>query len=92
MTTVQELIDRLGDFDPDMEIGVAYQPSYPLTGYLAAVTGPEDIAAEEPCDEHGHYNCDECAEDAPKIVWLAVGQGDVNGSPYAPRAAWEGSI
>lgn len=28
--TVQELIEMLGEYDPDMEVRLAHQPSYPF--------------------------------------------------------------
>lgn len=92
MTTVGDLIERLSEFDEDMEVAVAFQPSYPLTGVLSAVTGPEDVAGSEQCDEHGLYDCVDCMSSSPRVVWLAVRQEDVNGTPYAPHAAWDGSL
>ena len=47
-----------------------------------------DLADAERCEDHGHYNCDECTEAAPAVVYLVAGSHP-DDSPYAPRAAFE---
>lgn len=84
MMTVRDLIDRLEDLDPDAEILLAHQPSWPLQFTLAGVAAGEDVAGDVECEEHGDYNCDECADSG--VVYLV--EGNHPDHPYAPRAVW----
>lgn len=85
---VRELMERLSDLDPDAEVLLAHQPSWPLQFTLGGVASSEDIAAESECDEHKDYNCDDCvAAQGEPVVYLV--EGDHPDDPYAPRAAWD---
>jgi hypothetical protein len=67
--TIAELISNLQDAADnfpeglDTEVAVAYQPSYPLRGYISAVTVPDP---------------DESDDDSECVVWLAVSQDGDN--------------
>lgn len=88
MMTVRELIETLEQYDDDLPVAVAVQPSWPLAEIVANVVSSREIAGDERCDEHDYYNCDQCAEAQPEVIWLATQQTDVNDSPYAPNGAW----
>lgn len=85
---VSELIDLLGDFDPDAEVRVATQPTYPLQSHLRGVAGSDDLSGETQCERHEHYNCDDPECVGEPIVWLVEGSQHSD-SPYAPRALWD---
>lgn len=84
---VSQLIERLQDLDPNSEVLLAHQPSWPLQFTVAGVAASDDIAGESECDDHGHYSCDDCASQEPGVVYIV--EGDHPDHPYAPRAAWE---
>jgi hypothetical protein len=75
---LSELIEQLEHqlkFEGDLEVRIAYQPSYPLAAYVESVTLVE---------------ADEDEPDTESIVWLAASEGVYReDSPYAPKAAWE---
>lgn len=91
--TVAQMIERLQEMDPEAEVRLATQPSWPLEYHVAGVASQQEIVdykrAEEKCDEHGFYNCDECepetSEEDGNIVWIAEGSQ----IGYAQRAVWE---
>ena len=93
--TVAELIERLQDMDPEAEVRLATQPSWPLQSTVRGVASQAEVDEarfdEERCDEHGFYNCDECLDaanaDAPNIVWIAEGVG--TDERYAPKAVFD---
>lgn len=76
---LSELIEQLQDhlkFEGDLEVRIAYQPSYPLAAYL------ESVSLVEADDD------DERATES--IVWLAASETvSHRHSPYAPKAAWD---
>ena len=70
--TVEELITLLEDCDPQAEVRLAHQPSWPLAFQLRGVAVPDEA----------EYEGDD--EDAPnRVVWLVEGDHP-DGSPYAP--------
>lgn len=48
--TVQELIEMLQEQDPEAQVQVNLQPSYPLAANITSVIAEED--PEGPADEH----------------------------------------
>lgn len=96
---VRDLIELLESYDPEATVRLAVQPNWPLQYALARVASAEDIALDSPCEEHGDYNCDECAEGSngegrdgeggEAVVYLVEGGHPYDASPYAPRAAWD---
>jgi hypothetical protein len=76
--TVQELLDVLNDCDPDAEVRLGVQPSYPLRHAVAGVASAD---------------LDEALDDvADGFVWILAtdGHGEYDENPYAPSALWEG--
>ena len=84
---VSELIERLHDCDPEAEVLLAHQPSWPLQFTLRGVAASEDIAGASECEEHGYYDCSDCADIGETVVYLV--EGSHPDHPYAPRAAFE---
>jgi hypothetical protein len=76
--TVEELITLLEDCDPEAEVRLAHQPTWPLAFELRGVAVPDDAGREG--DE----------DDAPArgVVWLVEG-GHPDDSPYAPSYLWD---
>jgi hypothetical protein len=85
---VAALIERLADCDPDAEVLLAHQPSWPLQFTLRGIASSEDIAMDSACEEHQHYNCHDCAAASGEPVVYLV-EGGHPDHPYAPRAAWD---
>jgi hypothetical protein len=86
--SVRDLIERLQDCDPEAEVLLAHQPSWPLQFEVRGVASSEDIAMSAECNGHGDYNCDDCvaAKGEPVVYLVEGGHPD---HPYAPRAAWD---
>lgn len=63
---IDQLIEQLEDARDDMggetEVRVAYQPSWPLRGTLAAVTVPNPEDRQPHCDDHICFllSCTDC--------------------------------
>jgi len=83
MYNIGELIEVLTDlrdnYGPEARVRIAYQPNYPLTTTLSAVT----------------LDCTraEMAKGGTPILWLATGDAaPYDESPYAPRHAWDGDV
>lgn len=78
ITTVADLMELLEGFDPMAPVRIAFQPNYPLAAEVAAVTQPD-------------FND---AEPETATVWIAATSGvnSYDESPYAPSAAWAGSL
>lgn len=79
--TIGELLEELQmmaeEHGDDVEVRIAYQPSYPLAADLDAVTLVKN--------EQGVHRKD-------KIVWLAASTSvGYSENPYAPSQAWDGS-
>jgi hypothetical protein len=81
--TVADLIGLLEDCDPDAEVRLAHQPSWPLQFALAGIATTDDLAdaiddpePERPADR-----------EEPAVVWLVEGQP--SDDPYAPTQLWE---
>lgn len=75
--TVGDLLEQLEGIDPETPLAVAFQPSWPLRGRLAAVTQLPEVVNRE--------------EEGLGVLWLAVDPEtsyDVN--PYAHAECWQG--
>lgn len=79
---VRELQEMLEGYDPDEEILVAIQPSYPIAVELVGVTDSAQIAQSVGVE-------DALIPGEPINVWLVTGSSPYD-KPYAPRACWEG--
>lgn len=82
--TVTDLIRLLEDMPEDAEVRLAAQEGWPLAFKFGGVVHPDDLAGMSECDEHEHYDCEECS---PNIVWITTGSHP-DDSPYAPRAVF----
>lgn len=80
--TVQELIERLSELDPEATVRLATQPSWPLAFEMGGVATSQDImdvdidyngVPEGPCPDHEVEACEECLAEmaGPSIVWLS---------------------
>jgi hypothetical protein len=84
---VAELIALLEDADPDAEVLMAHQPSWPLQFH---VLGVYDAADEEPrCTAHEVVDCTECGPPEPNTAVYLVEGSHPDDTPYAPRSAWD---
>ena len=85
--TVQELIDLLSDFDSDLEVRIALQPTWPLAATVAAITKVRPDSDSDSDEELNSESSVDSTEAAP-VVWIAAGGMPWSESPYAPREAW----
>jgi hypothetical protein len=76
--TVEELIALLEDCDPEAEVRLAHQPSWPLAFELRGVAVPDDAG----------YEGDEADAPKPGVVWLVEGSHP-DDSPYALSYLWD---
>jgi hypothetical protein len=59
---VRELIEALGEFDGDVEVRLAYQPTYPLQESVGGLVAGVDAGAPAGgCAECEGSGCDACA-------------------------------
>lgn len=100
---VSELIDLLGDFDPDAEVRLAFQPSWPLQYRIGDVVADSDhvhdpaepidgtwYCADDDCDtEWDHEPRDfELGSDDDGTGIVYIGEsGQVYDAPYLPGSA-----
>lgn len=92
---LQNLIDKLNEladwmesdgYDPSqVDVLVATQPTYPLTGHISNIVSGDSIL---------EYRDDPSGEEREALqgtLWIAVGDGpgEVKFSPYGPKQAWE---
>lgn len=87
ITTVSDLIEALENMDPDAEVRLATQPTWPLAFRVACVT---DAARFDGCDHVvPQDDCPDCEADRDSsVVWIAAGEHPAD-SPYAPAEAWQ---
>jgi len=82
---VREMIEMLEGFDPDAEIRLASQPSWPMQHYIAEVAEVE-LPLCRICDEDEED--DDCDCDGETQTMIYIGEGDQPYSdPYLPGAA-----
>jgi hypothetical protein len=92
--TVGDLIQELENYDPETPLRVGFQPSWPLAGYIAAVTliDPAD-QTECPCGCDGvdeDHTDSPARSEEPATLWIAINQSSsYSESPYAPREIWQ---
>jgi len=79
--TVQDLIDLLEQYPAEAEVRLAHQPNWPLAFNVLGVWS----AAEDGTDDE-EFDADGPGADA---VWIVEGEHPHDGSPYAPRDAFE---
>lgn len=79
---VAALMEALERLDPDAEVLIAHQPSWPLQERLADVVDSDDLDVRDEDDP----------DRGPAVVYLVAGGHPHNGSPYAPRAVFEGAF
>jgi len=62
-TTVRDLLDLLSDFDPDTEVRIAYQESWPLA---ATIAGVRELRGDDDDDDERFWVCQNegCSADA----------------------------
>lgn len=84
--TVGELKQRLGDYDEDMEIRIAFQPQWPLRGVIQDVVADTEIFDRE---VEGGVPAVENTAMGEEYLWIAVDQvSSSSENPYAPKGAW----
>jgi hypothetical protein len=71
--TVRELIEQLEDFDPELEVHLAYQPRYPLA---ARIEGAKEAR-----------NVFERRNATPRAVYIFADASSANG--YAPGSVYD---
>lgn len=89
---VREMIEILSEMDPDAEVRLATQPNWPLQSTVAGIASSETVYSNQACSEHGHFDCEECVNEALELsgdnfVWIA--EGSQCSHPYAPRGVWD---
>lgn len=92
--TVYELLQALSDLEPDMEVRLMTQPSWPFEWSIAGTWEP-DPRGTDPCLEHEECDGEPCMErdtftptDPPEagVVYLTEGRQIA----YGTKAAWRG--
>jgi hypothetical protein len=83
--TVQQLRDLLEDCDPEAEVLLAHQPSWPLQFTVRGVYAPEPFDPTDPINEGV-----EPPEDRGNVVYIVEGSQPFY--PYAPREAWDAAV
>lgn len=92
---VRELIEELEAMEPEAEVRLAHQPSWPLAFTLAGVVDGSDLGGDDEDEEDGDvgpsfgYDTREDEATGPAVVWLVEGTHPWDESPYAPRAVWD---
>jgi hypothetical protein len=76
---VQDLIDILSECDPNADVRLGVQPSWPLRHEVTGIVTPDDLDTGDE-DEVQHEG----------FVWIVASDGHPYGeNPYAPRGLWE---
>ena len=99
---VSELMELLSSMNPDAEVRLANQPTWPLQHGVRGAVSVANLVDHaiwngeptEPCPEHGDVHCAECItkdllSEHGDAVWLVEGSLNYDDSPYAPRDIWE---
>ena len=82
--TVQDLIDRLQDFEPDTEVRLMTQQSWPFENEVAGLCDGRDLKSEEPCD-CGEPGCEDCDPEKQEAIVYIVEGGQLG---YGNKNAW----
>ena len=80
---VKDLLQLLEDADPEAEVRIAVQPSYPLQHRAVGFISTEELSVEEAEEVTG--------ETEAGAVWILASESHPDeGSPYGRREWWEG--
>ena len=80
---VKDLLKLLEDADPEAEVRIAVQPSYPLQHRAVGFTSTEDLSVEDVERYAG--------ETEAGAVWILASEGHPDeGIPYGAREWWDG--
>jgi len=82
--TIQELIDRLQDFDPNAEVRLMTQENWPFQNSIRGICDARDLRDEDECD-CAEAKCPCCNPDEPDEVAYIV-EGSQLG--YGNKNAW----
>ena len=84
--TVGLMRELLENFEDDVEVRLATQPSWPLAFRVAGIVDSKDVNEFADPDEYDPDNVDEENDPGAEICWIVEG-GHPNQpeSPYAPR-------
>ena len=77
---VGELLEMLEGEEPDMEVRLAMQPSWPLRFQVDRVVNDAFIDRDED---------DEDGDEGPQFIWIVAGDHPYGESPYASKKLWE---
>jgi len=72
---VQDLIDRLSEYEPKAEVRLLHQPSYPMESTLGGIVSESKVVEHESLD----------LGDGPDVVFLLEGRQ----IGYGRATAWE---
>jgi hypothetical protein len=86
--TVQQLRDLLGNCDPEAEVLLAHQPSWPLQFTVKGIYAPDRFDPDDPYNEGIEPPEDE--RDYGNVVYIVEGSHPAH--PYAPREAWDAAM
>ena len=83
--TVQELIDRLQDFEPDTEVRLMTQQNWPFENKIHGLCDSHDLHAGPSECGCGEYDCSDCNPDeAEHVVYIVEGEQ----LGYGNKKAW----
>jgi hypothetical protein len=86
--TVSELIHLLEDHDPEAEVRIATQPSWPFESQLQSVAAYSELVAEHVSpDDQDEMDEDDGPEGADDCVYLFEGQ-QLAYLPAAAKTGW----
>jgi hypothetical protein len=51
MMTVKELMNILGEHDPDTRVVIGYQPNYPLVAHIDSVVAPFEVLDQDKLED-----------------------------------------
>jgi len=89
--TVRELRNILEYMDPDTEVRLAFQPSYPLQYYCVGTVSRDEFGAADDLDDAENY-AEHAGSAENEVVWLLASSTEVrdpDGSPHFPHEAWD---
>jgi len=80
--TVQDLIDRLENFDPHLEVRLMTQEGYPFENSITGLCDTYDLHTDNHCG-CGEEDCEEC--NSKSVVFIVEGRQ----LGYGNQSAWE---
>ena len=81
--TVGELLERLQDLDPEMEVRLMTQMNWPFENSIVGICTRSEMHAEQDGDEDAEPD-----SDAEEILYIVEGQQICYGDSAAWDAAW----